>query len=114
MLDEYKIVVQSDQSYFVKRHYQKLIRTIQEPDSDYPVWLGDALAFLVENLESFPEMNNYFDLYLYREILEWMRRPDSTQPSWLVDALEYLVKNVEYFPPPGDEDAYVVEYIYPH
>jgi hypothetical protein len=35
-------------------------------------------------------------------------------PPWLADALEFLADNIECFPITDDENAYVVEYIYPH
>lgn len=114
MISKYNIIDESDALYFVRRHYQKLIQTTQEPDTNYPEWLGEALTFLVEHLDSFPEKSSYFDVYLYRQILEWLRRPYSTEPSWLADCLEYLVDHIEYFAPPGNEDTYVAEYIYPH
>ena len=52
--------------------------------------------------------------HYFREQLRDLRRPRGEFPPWLGDALELLVDNVEAFPPPGDEDSYVVEYIYPH
>lgn len=114
MLDDEDISGSPDMAYFVRRHFQRLIVALRQPESDYSPWLGDAVVFLVENIESFPQTNSYFDPHLYNEVLEWIRRPDSPQSPWVANALEHLVKHVEYFPPTGDEDAYVVEYIYPH
>lgn len=114
MLDDGYIPSDADMDYFVQRHFQRLIAALRRPESGYSTWLADALAFLVDHIEYFPPENTYFDSHLYGEIIEWMRRPDSPQPPWLVDALEFLVKHVKHFPPVGDEDAYVVEYVYPH
>lgn len=114
MLDNRNDSGEPDLNYFVQQHFRRMIATLRQPESVYPSWLADALAFLVEHVESFPPMDSYFDPQLYGEIVEWMRRPDSPQPIWLADVLMFLVEHIESFPPTGNEDAYVVEYIYPH
>jgi hypothetical protein len=105
--------IENDANYFVEKHFQKLIGET-EKNSIYSKWLADALELLASNRDSFPLEETYFDPVVYNQITEWMKSPNSSQPSWLPDALEYLVDNIKYFPSAGDEDSYIVEYIYPH
>lgn len=99
---------------FVERHFQKLILSKRQSEYDNSPWLADALTFLIKNIESFPDVNSYFDSHLYSEIIEWMRHSNSSQPKWLADSLELLVVNIDNFPQTSEEDTYIVEYIYPH
>jgi hypothetical protein len=100
--------------FFTEQHFQKLIAETGQPDSRHPAWLGDALAFMVEHSECFPPADNYFDPQTFGDIIEWMRLPTSGQPLWLADALAFMVEQIAHFPSAGNEDAYIVEYIYPH
>ena len=99
---------------FTEQHFQKLIAETGQTESRHPAWLGDALSFMVEHIEWFPPADSYFDPRVFGDIIEWARRPTSGQPLWLADALALMVEKVEHFPPAGNEDAYIVEYIYPH
>ena len=65
-----------------------------------------------ENVTSFPK--SFFAERYFQSLIRDIRQPGSGAASWLADALRLLVEHVECFPPPDDEDAYVVEYIYPH
>lgn len=61
-----------------------------------------------------PARRTFFAERYFREQLQALRRRPADCAPWLADALELLLDHVESFPPPGDEDAYVVEYVYPH
>lgn len=50
----------------------------------------------------------------YRNLVAELRKEGSGSEPWLVNALELLIDHADLFPPPSAEDAYVVEYVYPH